>query len=324
MTFNLRKGIAVPQTQIPGDTNCTFTLTNLQLANAGAYFVVVTNVAGNAPNSSNAYVTVMEPLTNKTAWPGSNVTFSFQAASAYPNASQGTNSYLRYLWWFNQTNLLSVVTNLRATVTNIVLNLTNVQAAHEGSYSVVLTNGFGLATTQSATLTLLRPPVITAQPVSQTLPTGSDTAFSVSADGTAPMSYQWWHHQTNLLASATAPTLPLTNIQPSQAGAYHVVVTNAIGSVTSAVATLTVTLNEPPRFDPTTGLLTAGGPVQFSFQGQAGLSYSVLWTNLLGGNPEDWPVLTNIPLLNASQPVLIQDDPTGQGQRFYRLRTPMK
>ena len=42
-------------------------------------------------------------------------------------------------------------------------------------------------------------------------------------------------------ASAIRLTLPLTNVQPADAGDYSVVVTNSYGSVTSAVATLTVT-----------------------------------------------------------------------------------
>jgi hypothetical protein len=266
----------------------------------------------------------MDPLTNRSAWPGSNVTFSFQAASLMPNSTLSSNNFLKYQWWFNETNLLSTVTNLKATVTNIVLNLTNVQVANEGLYSVVLTNGNGLMVTQSATLTLLRAPVLTQQPTNLTVTSGGDAAFTATADGTAPLRYQWWYNQTNLLPGATAPTLTLPSVQPIQAGAYRVVITNTVGSVTSDVATLTVTLNEPPRFDPTTGIVSSGGPVQFTFQGQAGLSYSVLWTNQLGGNPEDWPVLTNIPMLNATQPVPIQDDTAGQSQRFYRLRTPMK
>jgi hypothetical protein len=303
------------------DTNSVLALTNLAFAQAGSYTVTVSNSAGAAPASGRAYVSVMEPLTNQTAWPGSNVTFSFQACSSYPNASQSTNNYLRYLWWFNQTNLVSTVTNLRATLTNIVLNLTNVQAAHEGTYSVVLTNANGLATTQSATLTLWRRPVITQQPTNQNVPAGSDAAFTVTAEGTAPLRSQWWFNQTNLLSGATAPTLTLTNVQPWQAGAYRVIITNAVGSVTSDVATLTVILSQPPQFDTVVAPPMSGGPLQFGFGGQAGQSYSVLWREQLdvGG----WAVLTNIPTLGTSQPVLIQDETAGRTQRFYHIVTPM-
>ena len=282
--------------------------------------MLVTNSAGNAPNSSKIYLTVLEPLTNQTAWAGSNVTFSFQAASVAPNNPSSTNNYLKYQWWFNDTNLLSTVTNLRVTFTNVALTLTNVQAAQEGSYTVVLTNTYGLASTQSATLTLWRRPVITQQPTNQSVPAGSDAAFTVTAEGTAPLIYQWWFNQTNLLTGATAPTLTLTNVQPWQAGAYRVLITNAVGAVTSEVATLTIPISEPPHFDTVLAPPMPGGPLQFGFGGQAGQSYSVLWREQLGAGT--WQVLTNIPTLGASQPVLIQDETAGRTQRFYRIVTP--
>jgi uncharacterized delta-60 repeat protein len=63
--------------------------------------------------------------------------------------------------------------------------------------------------------------------------------FNVTAIGTPPLSYQWRKGVTSLPA-ATAASLTLTNVQVSDNGNYSVVVTNAYGSVTSSVATLTV------------------------------------------------------------------------------------
>ena len=236
-----RNGLPVTNSTL-FDTNSVLALTNLAFAQAGSYTVTVSNSAGLAPASGRAYVSVMEPLTNQTAWPGSNATFSFQAASSYPNTSStsSSNNWLKYQWWFNDTNLISTVTNLRATFTNVVLNLTNVQAAHDGIYTVVLTNGNGLTTTQSATLTVLRAPTITRQPTNQTASGGTIDSFSVAADGSGPLSYQWWFNDTNLLPGATAPTLTLTNVQAGQAGGYRVVVSNSVGMITSTVATLLV------------------------------------------------------------------------------------
>mgnify|MGYP003342195808 CR=1 FL=1 len=82
------------------------------------------------------------------------------------------------------------------------------------------------------------PPSITAQPVGQTVVAGSTATFSVTATGTAPLSYQWFYNGTNLLAGATNTVLALANVQTNQAGSYTVVVTNAYGSVTSAPASL--------------------------------------------------------------------------------------
>ncbi|MBM4225487.1 MAG: hypothetical protein FJ167_12080, partial [Gammaproteobacteria bacterium] len=83
------------------------------------------------------------------------------------------------------------------------------------------------------------PPAITAQPVSQTVSVSSNATFSVTATGTAPLSYQWSKDGIVLLG-ATNATLTLTNVQPPRIGDYRVVVGNGAGSVTSSVATLNI------------------------------------------------------------------------------------
>ena len=83
------------------------------------------------------------------------------------------------------------------------------------------------------------PPSITSQPVSQAVPAGNIASFSVVTTGTAPLSYQWQFNNTNL-SGATTSVLNLVNVQPTDAGEYSVVVTNAFGSVSSSNALLTV------------------------------------------------------------------------------------
>jgi len=82
------------------------------------------------------------------------------------------------------------------------------------------------------------PPYVAAQPTSQLAAVGGNVTFSVTATGTAPLSYQWQFNGTNI-GGATAADLTLSNAQLSQAGNYQVVVTNLSGSVTSSLATLT-------------------------------------------------------------------------------------
>ena len=64
-------------------------------------------------------------------------------------------------------------------------------------------------------------------------------SFTGEALGTEPLFYQWLFNGTNL-PGANTPTLTLTNIQPAQAGAYSVVVSNAYGVVTNSGASLSV------------------------------------------------------------------------------------
>jgi uncharacterized delta-60 repeat protein len=119
-----------------------------------------------------------------------------------------------------------------------VLMLANVLRADADGYSVVVSNGFGCVTSAVATLTVLEP-AIAIQPVSQIRELGQSATFTVTPAGTAPFGYQWCKEGMALTGGAE-PSLTLTNLQAADAGNYHVVVTNQYGSVTSAVAQLTV------------------------------------------------------------------------------------
>jgi alpha-tubulin suppressor-like RCC1 family protein len=88
-------------------------------------------------------------------------------------------------------------------------------------------------------------PVITAQPTNVTVTVGGMSTFSVTAGGTAPLSYQWNFNGTNI-TGATNATLTLTNVQPAQAGNYAVLLTNFLGSAASSNAVLSVFVAATP------------------------------------------------------------------------------
>jgi hypothetical protein len=90
-----------------------------------------------------------------------------------------------------------------------------------------------------ASVAVLAPPTMLLQPRSQVLIAGTNVQLYVIVSGQAPFGYQWWRDRTNLLAGETAPVLTLANAQTNTEGAYLVVVTNAVGVATSAVAWLT-------------------------------------------------------------------------------------
>lgn len=92
------------------------------------------------------------------------------------------------------------------------------------------------------------PPSITVQPSSRIVVPGGTASFSVVASGSTPLAYRWQRFGTNLFdggpyAGATTATLTITNADFADEGPYRCVVTNAYGSVTSSVATLTITTN---------------------------------------------------------------------------------
>ncbi|NOS70319.1 MAG: hypothetical protein HOP33_10355 [Verrucomicrobia bacterium] len=91
-------------------------------------------------------------------------------------------------------------------------------------------------------------PTITQQPQSQTVTAGQNVTFQVIAAGDAPLRY-FWRKGTTALTGRTNSTLVLTNLQPSDAGGYSVIVSNAGGTVTSQTAQLTVNPLPPPWFE---------------------------------------------------------------------------
>ena len=86
---------------------------------------------------------------------------------------------------------------------------------------------------------------IAQQPQSQVATNGQTVTLTVRTTGTWPITYQW-HKNGVPIAEAMGATLVLDNVQAVDAGIYTVVVSNASGSLTSAAATLTVTVNQPP------------------------------------------------------------------------------
>lgn len=98
--------------------------------------------------------------------------------------------------------------------------------------------GFGGLIYQSDYVTNT-PVSIVASPASVSVLEGGSTTFGVQASGRSPFSYQWFK-DGGLIPGATSSTLTLDNVNTADAGKYHVVVNNDIGSQTSADATLTV------------------------------------------------------------------------------------
>ena len=113
------------------------------------------------------------------------------------------------------------------------------QPTDAGSYSVVVSNIAGTATSADAVLTVNVAPAITTQPQDQNVNQSSNAVFSVVATGTPAPSYQWRWNGANI-SGATASGYTRGNAQPADAGSYSVVVSNIAGTATSANAMLTV------------------------------------------------------------------------------------
>ena len=222
---------------IVGATSATLNFANVQTADAGSYSVVVTNGAGSV-TSTNATLTVdavtivptiaTQP-TSQSATVGGSVTLSVSANGSAP---------FNYQWRKDGAAISGA--------TNGTLTLSSVQSADAGSYTVVVTNSAGSATSTAATLTVNIVATISTPPVSRTVDAGTTTTFTVVATGAAPFSYQWRKDGT-AISGATNGTLTLSSVQSTDAGNYTVVITNSAGSTTSSAATLAVTIPNPGR-----------------------------------------------------------------------------
>jgi hypothetical protein len=134
---------------IGGATNASLIFTNLQLAQTGTYLVLATNIYG-ATLSSNAVLTVTTNPPTITAQPtnrsgivGTNFTFSVSAFGSLP---------LTYQWFYNTNTLINDATNSSLVLSNIQLN-------QSGTYSVVVSNAYGVTNSSYAVLTMSFPPV---------------------------------------------------------------------------------------------------------------------------------------------------------------------
>jgi streptogramin lyase len=82
-------------------------------------------------------------------------------------------------------------------------------------------------------------PQILTQPTDQYVSVGGSSTFSVTAEGSSGLTYQWKLNGAPI-SGATGSSYTVVNAQAADAGAYTVTITDSDGSVTSAPANLSV------------------------------------------------------------------------------------
>ena len=109
----------------------------------------------------------------------------------------------------------------------------------EGEYTVVVSNIDGDVTSAPATLTVVdnNPPAITVEPVSLTICTGDQAVFSVVAEGSEPLTYQWRRNGMPIFAE-NGDTYTIDSVGEGADVEYDVIVSNPCGTATSVSVTL--------------------------------------------------------------------------------------
>jgi hypothetical protein len=139
----------------------------------------------------------------------------------------------------------------------------------------VFVNGNAVSAVVGASFTVKEiAPRITRQPVSQAVLAGGSVSFEVEAVGTPPLAYQWAFNGTDI-AEANGRMLALASVRPEQAGTYTVRVSNALGSVVSEPAVLTVHQRPQILRQPEPVAVVVGQSATFSVEavGDAPLGY---------------------------------------------------
>ena len=119
-------------TNILSATNSALTLTNVQLADAGLYSLIVSNSFGTVTNfvplAVSATIIVSSPA-DQFSFPGGTATFRLDLQTLIP---------ISYRWQFDGSDMPGMTTN--------VLTLTNIHYSDLGTYSVIFSNEFEIKT----------------------------------------------------------------------------------------------------------------------------------------------------------------------------------
>ena len=247
ITYQWRKG----GVNITGATSASYTKSSTTSADAGSYDVVLTNAAGSVTSSS-ATLTINVPLTittqpfSVTVNQGTGATFSVVATGTTP---------ITYQWRKGGVNISGA--------TSASYSIPATASADAGSYDVVLSNAAGSATSNSATLSIITPPVITRPSNLQLTVDGAGTLTALVQSAT-PFTYYWKKDGVQIsftsvggitlfggtsgsgaASAGTSVSLNLLNANDRSEGVYTLVVTNAFGPIESGSATVSVNFSRP-------------------------------------------------------------------------------
>ncbi|MFA5343011.1 MAG: hypothetical protein WC381_03500, partial [Kiritimatiellia bacterium] len=243
---------------IPGATAAAYTTPATVAGDNGAWFgVVVTNAAGIVV-SANAMLTVNSVPPTIAAQPVSKTVTAYFQTATFGVIAAGTAPFT-YQWRRNGVNISGATSS--SYTTPITVGTDN-----GAKYSVVVANAAGNVTSADAILTVnSAPPAITDQPMNRSVTAGQTVAFSVTAVGTTPMTYQWRKNGVNIAgATAASYTTPATTVLGDNGAKYSVKVTNARGSATSVDAILKVTSAPVIEDQPENVTVKAGQSATFS------------------------------------------------------------
>jgi hypothetical protein len=211
-------------------TSSTYTKT-AATSDAGSYTVTAVGRTGCADVTSAAFTQAITSPASITTQPvstavltGSNFTLSVTASNA--------NTYQ----WYKDGSPIAGETNSSYTVSSFDSGL------HAGSYTVEITSNSpctGTITSTAANVTKTTCPVITTQPLSDTLCAGSALNLNVTAVGAS--GYKWYRNNT-IITGATNASYTVSNATSANSGTYKVEVLPVTGAICPQIFSSNVTV----------------------------------------------------------------------------------
>jgi len=152
----------------------------------------------------------------------------------------------------------------------------------------------------------LNAPQITAQPQGQQMCPGGTAVFSVTAEGSMPVYYQWQKNGSNLsddtrITGSQTSSLTITSSVTGDSGSYRVVVTKDACTITSDAAVLTVYSPPVITVHPTNASICLGETNQFSVEATGyitGYQWQIYdsepWHDIPGANASSYSTPTSL------------------------------
>ena len=158
------------------------------------------------------------------------------STATFTVAPDGTSPFTYQ--WYKNSNLIS-----GATINTLTLN--NVKSSDAGSYQCSVNNACGNIMTNGASLNINLQPIILSRLADETQCPGTNYIYIISAQGTGPISYQWYRDGI-AISNATNTIFTLYDLSTSDDANYFCVVTNICNSKTSDNSYLSIVI--PPKF----------------------------------------------------------------------------
>lgn len=232
---------------VSGSTTNTLHFSAATASDAADYRLIVTNSFSAATSQVATVIVILVPQIS--AQPTTAISIAGQSSQLTATALGAPPLY--YQWQKGTDGIFANCTDISEVSgsTANTLNFSAISALDAADYRLIVSNAYGFATSQVATVSVTSFPSINSQPTSATLMVGQSFQLNASAFGAPPLYYQWQKGTNGTYINCTdagdlsGSATSILNFNAAvilDAADYRLIVSNASGSVTSQVATIKV------------------------------------------------------------------------------------